>query len=1491
MLLFTIGVTVHRKKKKKKIILMASHDQQWYMDTGATSYISSHTGNLKTSFLNRNFHSIIVRNGSSIHVTHSGHVQIPNPYRTLHLRNVLVTPNIIKNLVSVQKFTTDNKCSIDFDPYGFTVRDYHTRKTLLRCDNTGDLYPLHVAASAFALLTNNHSLWHQRLDGSLSRYKARLVANGRSQQQGIDRDETFSPVVKPATIRTVLSLAVSRQWPIHQLDVKNAFIYGHLTVTVYMHQPPGFTDSAHSNYVYLLQKLLYGLKREGFEKQNYPQLFGLDSNPITQIRPILKERDENWCRKSYAYVACKEKSEQVNNQNRFTHDDKPEARQDGSSASDRASAGAKVEETKSTREIALEEELDLWKSKYFELDSYYKNLEASSTSVSDDIDEANAIANDNANATSVHDDVGVPDAAANDNAKATSVCDDNDEADVAVDDNAKATSVYGDVGVPDAATDDNAKATSICDDIDEADAAADDNANVPISDVYNTPVDNKNVLMKDAHDIINHTDPPIHGFQIMLWGSLEKKGDGLDEAKANQKDTEPEVTVVKKTRKKRMSKRQRQLPTSTRRRSKRHIQEVVLAADNGEVVKETQLPDSHEDVFQARASKRMKETLLLDCPPVIGNYFKEIHLAPWEEVYIPVNIPGIHWFLAVFKIRKGVVTFYDTLSDKKPWDKDDRPWWIKFRQLMSKQLRKGMSKHGILKQNNIHPKGYTITFTSLLNVPKQSGVYDDCGVWRTHDKLFLEIQDHVLMDGGRGQHVRCFHASSWIQAWGNPIWTDVSNIDESSMHGLVLPKSFMALHSTAENPCIVHLDTTKKLYNVKISDLGDSECMIHGPGWIKYLEDYNDVAGFYLYFFETDYGISLVYEFDENGCPTDLELSRNCYSKEPKCLTFATEDYLNFMIFSSNFMNALTSEMKYSNFTSKAIPREFVHAHNVQLFQSLCFFCKGERYDMEVKAIPREFVHAHSVQLFQSLCFFCKGERYDMEVKVLPDEADAASDDNAKATSVCDDINEADAAADDNAKATSVHDDVGVPDAATDDNAKATSICDDIDEADATADDNANVPISNVYNTLVDNENVLMKDAHDIINHINPPIHRFQIMLWGGLEKKGDGLDEAKANQVPIIVLIVKPVTSLENNHIWEEILRTQMPNPPVVPKEPEGSDDYTDVTYDKEQCLSDHYTAPVTPPAYTPSIPFLATMEPLDTFLMRDEVISTIPAREIDEFVKSSVDDLVPIPRESELTLDSTDLECSMPIDPHLLCTDVLGDTIVDIDLPLGEHLDTLTTGDREIDFNPSRDIEELERLLADDPVPVPRVFDEPLGHSNSISRSFNVTFSNPLFDFNDDSTLCYDNPVFDEEFEDISSLDPPESTPVIDESSLLVTSLPDSKEISLREVKRFDPFFSLTQSGDMTWVMERPSYRFPHKPSPRPAAYSPTEVMIPFDLEDLRACFQSSNHAVSDHLHVYIPSAESKVHIEVLSVLWDATGSCRLGRPMSQKLQDRRT
>ena len=98
-------------------------------------------------------------------------------------------------------------------------------------------------------------------DGFLVHHKARWVVRGFSQQHGIDYDETFSPSGKPATIRTVLSLVASRHWPIRQLDVKNAFLHGHLDETVYCQQPPDFADSSHPDYVCLLQKSLYGLKQ------------------------------------------------------------------------------------------------------------------------------------------------------------------------------------------------------------------------------------------------------------------------------------------------------------------------------------------------------------------------------------------------------------------------------------------------------------------------------------------------------------------------------------------------------------------------------------------------------------------------------------------------------------------------------------------------------------------------------------------------------------------------------------------------------------------------------------------------------------------------------------------------------------------------------------------------------------------------------------------------------------------------------------------------------------------------------------------------------------------------------------------------------------------------------------------------------------------------------------------------------------------------------
>jgi histone deacetylase 1/2 len=102
---------------------------------------------------------------------------------------------------------------------------------------------------------------NQKSDGSIERYKARLVAKGFKQRYGLDYEDTFSHVVKPATIRLLLSMALTQGWHLRQLDIQNTFLYVVLEEEVFMWQPPGFEDPAYATHLCRLDKDLYGLKQ------------------------------------------------------------------------------------------------------------------------------------------------------------------------------------------------------------------------------------------------------------------------------------------------------------------------------------------------------------------------------------------------------------------------------------------------------------------------------------------------------------------------------------------------------------------------------------------------------------------------------------------------------------------------------------------------------------------------------------------------------------------------------------------------------------------------------------------------------------------------------------------------------------------------------------------------------------------------------------------------------------------------------------------------------------------------------------------------------------------------------------------------------------------------------------------------------------------------------------------------------------------------------
>ncbi|GJY55855.1 phospholipase-like protein [Tanacetum coccineum] len=218
--------------------------------------------------------------------------------------------------------------------------------------------------------------------------------------------------------------------------------------------------------------------------------------------------------------------------------------------------------------------------------------------------------------------------------------------------------------------------------------------------------DNGDMLMTDAPDIINLADPPSHESEITSPYGSEKKGDGLDGAKANQEDVLASQNTIK-------------------------VEGMLSTADNGEVVNEPQLPNLHEVIelwIQLMWHFRPKEADWSISSSYFSRLLEQNKLANWifndhtYPVYIPLNIKNAHWFLVEFQIRTGVVTFYDTLSGLESWKKENLDWWLSLRVMMIEQLSQGMSKHGNFKKKDI-------TFEFSNHAPKQVSLYGDCGVW------------------------------------------------------------------------------------------------------------------------------------------------------------------------------------------------------------------------------------------------------------------------------------------------------------------------------------------------------------------------------------------------------------------------------------------------------------------------------------------------------------------------------------------------------------------------------------------------------------------------------------------------------------------------------------------------------------------------------------------------------------------------------------------
>jgi hypothetical protein len=137
----------------------------WVVDTGATSHMASEDGiffHLRP-LLHPSY--VTVGNGSRVTVDQCGDATLTTPSSNFVLNNVLFVPALIKNLLSVRKFTRDNPCTIEFDSDGFSIKDRRIRRVICRFNSDGDLYTIPPPSSmsrphALLSVITAASTWH-----------------------------------------------------------------------------------------------------------------------------------------------------------------------------------------------------------------------------------------------------------------------------------------------------------------------------------------------------------------------------------------------------------------------------------------------------------------------------------------------------------------------------------------------------------------------------------------------------------------------------------------------------------------------------------------------------------------------------------------------------------------------------------------------------------------------------------------------------------------------------------------------------------------------------------------------------------------------------------------------------------------------------------------------------------------------------------------------------------------------------------------------------------------------------------------------------------------------------------------------------------------------------------------------------------------------------------------------------------------------------------